>query len=77
MHHPYTLDLLSIGKKAKISSLSSKGIQRRRMLDLGLVQGAEIQAIFESPSKNPVAYFVKGTVIALRNEDAKNILIKQ
>ena len=45
------------------------------MLDLGLVSGAYIKALQKSPSLDPTAYLIKGTVIALRKEDAKNILV--
>lgn len=75
MNIAYTLDLLPIGKVAEIVSLKSRGIQRRRMLDLGLVNGAYIKALQKSPSLDPTAYLIKGTVIALRKEDAKNILV--
>lgn len=75
MNIAYTLDLLPINKVAEIVSLKSKGIQRRRMLDLGLVSGTYIKTLQKSPSSDPVAYLIKGTVIALRKEDAKNILI--
>lgn len=75
MNIAYTLDLLPVNKVAEIISLKAKGIQRRRMLDLGLVNGAYIKALQRSPSLDPTAYLIKGTVIALRKEDAKNILI--
>ncbi len=47
----------------------------RRMLDLGILRGAEIKAIHKSPMGNLMAYFIKGTVTALRDSDAKNILV--
>lgn len=49
----------------------------RRMLDLGIVSGADIKAIHKSPTGNLTAYSIKGTVIALRDSDAKNILVYQ
>ena len=47
----------------------------RRMLDLGIVRGAQIKALHKSPTGNLTAYFIKGTVIALRDSDAKNIFV--
>ncbi len=47
----------------------------RRMLDLGIVRGAKIKALHKSPMGNLTAYFIKGAVIALRDSDAKNILV--
>ena len=47
----------------------------RRFLDLGIAGGATIKAIHKSPMGNLKAYFIKGAVIALRDSDAKNILV--
>ena len=71
-----TLDKLNINKNATILNLNCNGDLRRRLLDLGLVNGTDIKAIFKSPMGNPIAYEVRGTTIALRKEDSKLIKIK-
>ncbi len=58
-------------------SKESRGDNRRRLLDLGFVKGTEISIDLVSPMKNPTAYLVKGTSIALRKEQASKILIKK
>jgi len=70
-----TLDVLQIGESAIIHSLNSTKLERRRMLDFGLIPEATITALYTSPFNNPTAYLIKGTVIALRNEDARKIII--
>ena len=65
-----------VGKKCEVCSLTSAGSERRRMLDIGLVQGTTVEALQKSPSGNPVAYFIRGAVIALRDEDANKILVQ-
>ncbi|MBQ2676667.1 MAG: ferrous iron transport protein A [Clostridia bacterium] len=70
-----TLNNLKIGESAKVEMLTSTGVQRRRMLDLGLIKGTTVQAVLNSPSGDPVAYFIRGTLIALRDEDAKKIYV--
>lgn len=67
---------LSIGKKCKIKTLTSSGTIRRRMLDLGLISNTEIEVLNQSPSGDPVAYLIRGAVIAIRKEDASNILVE-
>lgn len=69
------LNEVCIGRKFKIIDLLSEGIERRRMLDLGLVQGTVVEAVQKSPSGDPIAYYIRGTVIALRDDDAKNIIV--
>ncbi len=58
-------------------SKESRGDNRRRLLDLGFVKGTEISIDLMSPMKNPIAYLVKGTSIALRKDQASKILIKK
>lgn len=70
-----SLDKLNIDKCATISKLNCNGDLRRRLLDLGLVKGTSIKAILKSPMGNPIAYEVRGSVIALRKEDSKLINI--
>lgn len=75
MNNSFSLNRLPIGKKGIVTELLSTGAQRRRMLDLGVVQGTTIEALQESPSGDPVAYFIRGAVIALRNKDADKIRV--
>lgn len=71
-----SLNSLPIGRHGRVQSLLSDGKERRRMLDLGLVQGTMVEAVQKSPSGDPIAYFIRGAVIALRDEDAKKIIIE-
>lgn len=70
------LDTLFLDQKATVVAILSSGIERRRHLDLGIVPGTNIKTLFESHNKNPKAYLIRGTVIALRNQDANKILVK-
>lgn len=70
-----TLNKLPIGKVGSVSSLLSSGNERRRMLDLGVVPDTKIEALYKSPAGDPIAYFIRGAVIALRSEDAKKIFV--
>jgi len=73
------LSSLQENEKAHIIGISkeSRGDSRRRLLDLGFVKGTEISVDLLSPLKNPTAYSVKGTSIALRKDQASKILIKK
>ncbi|MGI6176279.1 MAG: FeoA family protein [Christensenellales bacterium] len=69
------LSSLSEGAKATVERLLNTGAIRRRLLDIGLVEGTGVQCLQKSPSGDPTAYLIRGAVIALRAEDAQNILI--
>ncbi|NLK71722.1 MAG: ferrous iron transport protein A [Clostridiales bacterium] len=70
------LNYLPLGKKGKVKLLTSEGIMRRRMLDLGLISDTEVEALQKSPSGDPIAYYIRGAVIALRSEDASKIAVE-
>ncbi|MEG2351678.1 MAG: FeoA family protein [Bacilli bacterium] len=70
-----TLDKLQVNKEGKIINIKNTSNVRRRLLDLGMIKESKIKALYHSPFNDPVAYLIRGTVIALRKEDAKNILI--
>lgn len=69
------LSRLPIGRAARVTALKSEGPARRRLLDLGIVEGTLIQPLFQSPSGNPVAYRIRGAVIALRADASSGILV--
>ncbi|MDI3534854.1 MAG: ferrous iron transport protein [Thermosediminibacterales bacterium] len=71
------LHMLPIGSIGKVINLTSMGNVRRRMLDLGLIPDTEVEAVVKSPSGDPVAYQIRGAVIALRSEEASKILIEK
>ncbi|RLD23177.1 MAG: hypothetical protein DRI54_07675 [Bacteroidetes bacterium] len=73
------LSNLQPDEKAMIAGISQecKGEIRRRLLDLGFVPGTEISIDLTSPMGDPKAYSVRNTNIAIRNEQAKLILIEK
>jgi ferrous iron transport protein A len=71
-----TLNSLPIGKKCRVKKLTSHGLLRRRLLDLGLIDDTIVEALHKSPSGDPIAYLIRGTVIALRAEVASTILVE-
>lgn len=71
-----TLDTLNINQSAIVTNLNCTSELRRRLLDLGIVPNTNITAVFTSPFGNPVAYQVRGSIIALRKEDSKFIKIE-
>ena len=73
------LSELEPGEEAIVSgiSLACRGIERRRLLDLGILPGTIIRAEFTSPSGDPMAYRIRDALIALRDDQAKLIHISR
>lgn len=71
------LTTLKQGEQARVRALDHglQGFTRRRLLDLGLTPGVPVTAELPSLFGDPMAYRVRGTLIALRREQADQILI--
>ncbi len=71
----YCLNDIAPGEKARVVSQSTIGGMRRRLLDIGLVEGTEVECVGKSPCGDPRAYLIRGAVIALRAEDCGKIAV--
>ncbi|MDX1769139.1 MAG: iron dependent repressor, metal binding and dimerization domain protein [Arenibacter troitsensis] len=73
------LSILKENETAKIIGISKeiRGDSRRRLLDLGFVKGAEVKIDLLNPLGDPKAFLIKGTSIALRQNQASKILIQK
>ncbi len=71
------LTSLKPGQHAIVAAIAPacRGAERRRFLDLGILPGTQIEAALASPSGNPVAYRIRGALIALRHDQAEHIQI--
>ncbi|MBQ8431825.1 MAG: ferrous iron transport protein A [Clostridia bacterium] len=72
-----TLDRLAPGSCAVLRALKNEDLMRRRLQELGFVCGTKLQCLGRSPGGDPSAYLVRGTVIALRQEDCREILVEE
>ncbi|MDI9481428.1 MAG: FeoA family protein [Bacillota bacterium] len=68
---------LAPGEKAIVSKLVGAGSIRRRIIDMGMVPGAEIEMERYAPLGDPIEIKVKGYHLSLRKEEADNILLHQ
>jgi len=72
-----TLAEVEEGEEVRVLGIhpALQGPQRRRLLDLGLVPGTMVEAELESAGGDPVAFRVRGALIALRRDQARWILV--
>lgn len=59
----------------RVESVEDSGI-KKRLLGLGITEGAELVRLFSAPSGDPVAYSVRGAVVALRMSDASAVKVR-
>ncbi|KAA0231547.1 hypothetical protein EDS67_01585 [candidate division KSB1 bacterium] len=72
-----SLSSLAMGESGVVLGISKncRGLQRRRLMDLGIVPGTTISAELSSASGNPKAYNIRGALIALRQDQANLVYI--
>ena len=76
MNKEISLNELKPGQNGKIVSLWGEGAVHKRLLDMGLVKGAEIIVERVAPLGEPIEVKIKGYNLSLRKEEARNVKIK-
>lgn len=74
-HTLQPLTSLQCGQVARVNALTLQGSMRRRLQDIGLIEGTQVECVQKSPAGDPVAYLIRGAVIALRAEDSSGVLV--
>ena len=72
-----TLDDLATGEKARVVRVNARGPFKKRLLEMGFIQGSTVEVIKYAPLKDPVEYLVKGYHVSLRHEEAQKIIVER
>lgn len=67
---------LKPGQKGKVIKIEGTGSVHRRILDMGIVKGAEIEMERIAPLGDPVEVKLKGYHLSLRKDEAANIYME-
>ena len=73
----FSLSQLQTGEMAKVTRLDVTGAIRRRLHDIGLIEGTKVKCVLKSPLGDPKAYEIRGALIAIREEDTSKIYCKK
>ena len=68
---------IPLDKPCIVQTLKCDGPLKRRLLDLGIIKNTKITPVLKSPSGDPTAFEIRGTLIALRKEDASLIEVTE
>ena len=67
------LSELKTGEKAVIVRVHGHGSFRKRLIEMGFIQGKEVKVVLNAPLKDPIEYEIIGYKVSLRREEAKLI----
>ena len=70
------LSELKPGRKGRIIKILGGGTFQRRILDMGLVKGAEIEMERVAPLGDPMEIKIKGYHLSLRKDEAARIFVE-
>ncbi|MBR5539958.1 MAG: ferrous iron transport protein A [Clostridia bacterium] len=68
---------LTVGQRAIVESLHMTGGMRRRLLDIGLLKNTLVECVGQAPGGDPIAFCIRGAIIALRCEDCRHIGVRR
>jgi ferrous iron transport protein A len=70
-----TASQLNFGERAVISDIDYSNPSFERILEIGFTPGQEIELVNSSVFNDPLAFSIRGTLIAIRKHEADCIIL--
>ena len=67
------LSELKTGEKGVIVRVNGHGSFRKRLIEMGFIQGKAVTVVLNAPLRDPIEYEIIGYKVSLRREEAKMI----
>ena len=71
------LDYLKPDKKAVVTGFDGEGPVLQRLMQLGVLEGSELEIIRAAPGGDPIEIRVMGYCLSLRKAEAQMILVEE
>lgn len=71
-----TLRDVAIGSSAKVKKLHGEGAIKRRIMDMGITKGVEVEVCKVAPLGDPLEITVRGYQLSIRKADAETIEVE-
>ena len=71
-----TLAEAKAGTTVTVTEINCGAESKRRLIDIGLIKGAEIRVIRSAPLGDPIQIGIKDFSLALRKSDARRISVR-
>lgn len=72
-----TLDSLSPGQRAIINDVAGEDAIAVRLMEMGLIDGEEIELLGRAPFGDPLEFLIRGYRLSLRSEEARRVSISR
>jgi ferrous iron transport protein A len=71
------LSELKVGDRAEVTSVVASPAVRRRLMDMGLVRGTELEVLRFAPLGDPIEIRCKGLLLTMRLNEAEGITVNR
>jgi Fe2+ transport system protein FeoA len=71
------LNKLGIGCSGFVVSVGGDSELRRRLLEMGFCNGAEVEVVRRAPLGDPIEFRLRGYHLSLRDEQARHVTISK
>ena len=71
-----TLRQVACGQSVKVLKLAGEGAVKRRIMDMGITKGTQIEVRRVAPLGDPIEVTVRGYELSVRKADADNIIVE-
>ena len=71
-----TLDNVEVGQSVIVKSIKGERPIKRRIMDMGIIKGAEVYIRKIAPLGDPIELTVRGYELSIRKSDASNIEVE-
>jgi len=71
------LSELEPGAKGRIVRVRGRGLLRKRLMDMGLVSGTELEVVRAAPLGDPMEIRIRGYLLSLRRSEAEHIEVDE
>lgn len=70
------LDRLALGASGRVVSVNESGVLSKRIMEMGVIPGAELKVIKTAPLGDPIEIEIQGYHLALRKSEAHLVLMR-
>ncbi|MDD6640582.1 MAG: FeoA family protein [Erysipelotrichaceae bacterium] len=71
-----TLREVKVGDNVKVTKINGTGAVKRRIMDMGITKGVEIEVRRVAPLGDPIELTVRGYQLSIRKADAQMIEVE-
>ena len=71
-----TLREVKVGDNVKVTKINGTGAVKRRIMDMGITKGVEIEVRRVAPLGDPIELTVRGYQLSIRKTDAQMIEVE-